>query len=302
MNLDLLESLLAHKTETDYLDFKKTIYRKEQYEELLKDVIGMANAVVDGSRYIVMGVKQDERGTCIIHGIEEHHCVDPSTFHQLFFENIEPTIKSEVHYISYQKQLLAVLEIKSPMHQPYMMKKQFGKLHIGACFVRRNTSNGFALRSDFERFYKQQPFEMRILTPILSAVDVKNGCAFLECSFRNLTDFPMTIKSGLLEVLSDSNVRSKHYLFGYEKEFLGTDYRLYLLPKTEICGNFLFGFNSSDCLRLGMDEYGCADESFQFQLTLIDTTEKKYTITVDDCDVYAKGDFLWKVRDMQREL
>lgn len=300
MNQQLLENLLR-KNECEMLDFKATLYRKEQYENLLKDILGMANANVSGSRYIIMGVKQKITGDCDIIGLSGE-AVDPSIFQQLVIENIEPTIQCELHYLTVQGKLLAILEFISPNQQPYMLKKQFGKLHIGTCYIRKGSTNGYALRHDFDRFYKQQPFEIRILTPILRAVNSESGCAALECSLRNLTDFPITIQYGILEVWDHQDVRSRHRLFGQDKKVIGADFRLYLPPKSEVVGDFLFNFESSDCQRLKLDEYGYTEESFQFSLILVDTAANEYSTTVKDCDVFAKGEFLWKVKLAAKNL
>ena len=290
----LLEELLT-KNESEKLDFKATLYRREHYEALLKDILGMANANVLGSRYIIMGVKQYITGESDIIGLLGE-AIDSSTFQQLVFENIEPSLHIELHYLKFQEKQLAVLEIVTPEEQPYMLKKQYGKLHKGTCYVRKGATNGYALRSDFDRLYKKQPFEIRILHPMLRAVDPDCGCASLECSFRNLTEFPVTIYRGFLEVNGHEGMRSRHFLSGYERDIPGADYRLYLAPKTEITGDFQFDFTSSDCLRIGLNTDGYIEEALQFTLTLVDTTHTEYSITIDDCRVFAKGDYLWKVR------
>ncbi|WP_066298168.1 AlbA family DNA-binding domain-containing protein [Bacillus sp. FJAT-29937] len=293
MNIDFLETLLS-QNESDHLDFKATLYKKEQYESLLKDVLAMANSKTAGSRYIIMGIKEKEGGQRNIIGITE--TVDPSNYQQFIFENIEPILSCELNYITYKDTLLAILEIVTPKEQPYILRRQYRSLHKGFCYVRRGATNDFATRADFDYYYKQGRFEMRILDSMLRAVNPDSGCAALECSFRNLTDFPITIQYGILEVWDKNSVRSKHRLFGQNHEIVGAEFHISLPPKSETVADFLFNFESSDCLRLGLNEYGFTDESFQFKLKLVDTTSIEYSITVDNCNVFAKGDFLWKVK------
>lgn len=254
----------------------------------------MANSKSDGSRYIIMGIKEKEVGQKNALGITE--TVDPSNYQQLIFENIEPMLSCELHYVIYKDTRLAILEIITPKEQPYILKKQYKRLHKGFCYVRRGDTNDFATRADFDYFYKQGRFEMRILDSMLRAVNPNSGCAALECSFRNLTDFPITIQYGILEVWDQNSLRSKHRLFGQNNEIVGADFRLSLPAKSEIVIDFLFNFESSDCLRLGLDKDGYTNETFQFRLKLVDTTSNEYCITVDDCNVFAKGDILWKVK------
>lgn len=289
----LLEELLT-TVECDYLDFKSAIYRKEQYEGLLKDVLAMANAHRQGSRYIIMGVKENERNEKQIIGIAE--TVDAATYQELIFENIEPQLTCHLHYIKYQKQLLAILEITNPKERPYLLKKNYRKLHKGFCYIRRGSKNDFALRSDFDYFYKQGQFEIHILDGYLRAVDATSGCASLECTFRNCTDFPITIYKGFLEVWDSQKLRSQHRLFGHSRYIPGADYRLEIPPKSAITKDFQFSFESSDCLRLEIDEHGYSDLDLNFKLYLIDTLRSKYVGMAQRGEVFAKGEFLWKVK------
>ncbi|MFC4321327.1 hypothetical protein [Litchfieldia salsa] len=67
-------------------------------------------------------------------------------------------------------------------------------------------------------------------------------------------------------------------------------------PKAEITKDFRFGFESSDCIRLEMDEYGHSDLELNFKLYLLDTLGNEYVGKAHDCIVFAKGEFLRKVK------
>lgn len=293
MDINLLKNLLT-QSETEYLDFKKGLYVKANYEELIKDVLAMANAKVNGSRYIIFGVKEKAGEKKELFDIKEP--VDAATYQELIFENIEPQLTCHLNYLTYNNRLLAVLEIAEPKAQPYLLKKKYGNLHKGFCYIRRGSKNDFALRADFDYFYKQGQFEIHILDRFLSATDAESGCATLECSFRNCTDFPITIYKGYLEVWDTQKMRTQHRLFGHSRHIPGADFRLPISPKEEVINYFTFGFESSDCLRLEMDEYGHSDLDLNFRLYLIDTLGNEYLGTADNGMVFAKGDFLWKVK------
>ena len=119
--------------------------------------------------------------------------VDAATYQELIYENIEPQLTCHLNYLTYKNRLSAVLEIVEPKAQPYLLKKKYGNLHKGLCYIRRGSKNDFALRVGFESFSKQRQFEIHILDHFLSAADAENGCATLECSFRNFTEMPVTI-------------------------------------------------------------------------------------------------------------
>lgn len=293
MDINLLKKLLTH-SETEYIDFKKGLYVKANYVDLIKDVLAMANAKVNGSRYIIFGVKEKAGQEKELFDVKDP--VDAAIYQELILENIEPQLTCHLNYLTYNNCLLAVLEISEPKSQPYMLKKKYGDLHKGFCYIRRGSKNDFAMRADFDYFYKQGQFEIHILDGCLSATDVKSGCATLECSFRNCTDFPITIYKGYLEVWDSQKMRTQHRLYGNSRHIPGADFRLLISAREEVTNYFAFGFESSDCLRLEMDKYGHSDLDLNFRLYLIDTLGNEYVGTADNVMVLAKGDFLWKVK------
>lgn len=226
--------------------------------------MAMANAKINGSRYIITGVKESAHQEKELFSITEP--IDAATYQELIFENIEPQLNCELQYLTYKNRLLAVLEIIEPKSQPYILKKDHGKLHKGFCYIRRGSKNDFALRSDYDYFYKQGQFEIHILDGFLGATDAESGCATLECSFRNCTEYPITIYKGILEIWDSQKLRSNHRLFVHSRYIPGADYRLEIPPKTAVTENFKFGFESSDCIRLEMDEFGHTDLKLNFKL------------------------------------
>ena len=293
MLIELLESLLK-QTEHEGLDFKKSLYFKQRYEDLLKDVIGMANAKISGPRYIVFGVKENTNQIKELFSIQEP--IDAATYQEIILENIEPNLVCHLNYVHYEGKLLAILEIPEPQEQPYMLKKQYGSLHKGYCYVRKGSKNEHATRADFDFYYKQGKFEIHIIDNYLMAVDDKNGHAHLECSFRNCTDFPISIRYAFLEVWDSEQMRTNHRLFGFAKKAIGADFRLTIPARIEIIDFFAFEFTSTDCLRFEMDEYGHTELPLHFKLCVIDSLGKDYQGVADDCKVMANGKFLWKVK------
>lgn len=293
MNEDLLNFLL-NQTEHEGLDFKKGLYAKQNYEDLLKDVLAMANAKIQGPRYIVFGVKENVQQIKDLFDI--NNPVDAASYQELILENIEPQIICNLSYVSYQNKQLAILEITEPKEQPYLLKKQYGKLHKGFCYIRKGSKSEYATRADFDYYYKQGHFEILIPDKHLAAVNSEIACARLECSFRNCTDFPITIRSGELQIWDDSQVRSRHLLSGFYDKPEYSDFRMSIPPKTEINRDFAFSFDSSDCLKLEVNHYGYTDLKIHFKLLLTDTKGNNYTEETYDCSLFVKGQYLWKVK------
>jgi hypothetical protein len=287
--------------ECEFLDFKAKMYPRKGSIDLLKDILAMANSSYQESKFIIIGVKDDILNGRNIIGIDNEAKVDASSFQQYVLSNIEPDISFEIHYLDILEKNVAVIELKNTNNRPYMIKKNVGNLHEGCCLIRKGSMNAFASRSDFDGFYNfNQQFELRILDNYLRAIDDKNGTAYLDVSLRNLTQLPITIINGGLLIKDGEQTLSQHKLFGLNNH-VGADFRLEISPFSEKTGDFYFGFNSSDCIRLGLDEYGLTDRKFTFELILFDTLENRYCAQINEGHVFAKGKLLWKVKMGQKK-
>lgn len=296
MEESLVKELLQ-STENEYIDFKKTIYRRQSYPNLLLDVMSMANSAYEGNRYIVMGVKQFRDGVTEVHGINEEEKEDSSTFQQLIFENIEPYVSIELHYVNVDKKTIAVLELKDPKEQPYMMRKKFNNLHEGLCYIRRGSQQGHAMRQDFIRFAtRKEEFDLSIIDGCLRALNDRQEFASLNCRIRNHTPLPVMIVSGHLEVLDSEKVLSEMALFGFEESVTGADFRMEVRPMSEKYGELHFSFGSSDVVRIGMDGSGVLDSGIFLRITLIDSSGNMHVAIHEEPLILARGGFLWKVR------
>ncbi|MDA2513232.1 ATP-binding protein [Bacillus cereus] len=291
-----IKELIEQGFECEYLDFKAKMYPRKGCVDLLKDILSMANSTYKGTKYIILGVKDDILNGRSIIGIDNEDKVDSSTYQQYILSNIEPDINFDIQYVDINKKTIAIIEIKNTDNKPYMIKKNIANLHEGCCLIRKGSINTFAKRADFDVFYQQdEKFEIIFLEHSLRAIDDKVGAAFLEVSLRNLTKMPVTLTGGTLLVKSEDVILSRHGLLGLNK-YESANLYLDIPPLSEKTGNLCFMFNSSDCIRLGLDEWGLAAKTFTFELILYDTLDNQYSAKIENGSVYAQGELLWKVK------
>ncbi len=150
-----LEAIIKHEGECTYVDFKESPYHETKRSELIKDVMSMASASHNGSRYIIIGVgfKKRERQ---LTGITKTDFPDTAQYQQLIRDNVEPEIPFEVLFISVDGKDFAVLRIAQCDNAPYVMKKEFGQLRKGDMWIRVGDHNTRLLRPDLERIYKER--------------------------------------------------------------------------------------------------------------------------------------------------
>ena len=157
--MEELNDLILFENENTRLDFKRDVYRKENYPSFLKDIISMSNANSNEIKYIIIGLKpksQDDRG---IKGIDDE-LTDSATFQQLVHENIEPEINIEYFPYKHDDYILGVFKIYDCNNPPYLMKKDFGndknKLFRGEGFIRKGSHQTRLLRKDYDRYTQQK--------------------------------------------------------------------------------------------------------------------------------------------------
>jgi hypothetical protein len=130
-------------------------YRPGEAQELIADVVSLANAPGGGKRYIVFGVETppgsaERRVT----GIPEL----PNTrmWQQLVREYIEPEISIEYRMEKLGGRNVGVLIVPPCAQPPYVVKRTLGALERGASFVRRERVRDRLMRADLEAIYARR--------------------------------------------------------------------------------------------------------------------------------------------------
>jgi hypothetical protein len=152
-----LDDLIKFENESSSVDFKAKQYANN--EDLLKDIIAMANARVAGNRHIIIGVKHLPEGAKKFWSINRTEFVDSANYHQLARENIEPEIHLDYSPYQFEGHLLGVLRIFNCNDQPYMMRKDYGSLRAGDAWIRKGTHQPRLMRADLNRVWEKRKNE-----------------------------------------------------------------------------------------------------------------------------------------------
>ncbi|ASI77634.1 ATP-binding protein [Bacillus paranthracis] len=148
--MENIEWLIKYERESTRLDFKREQYKKEKNKNLIKDIMSMANAPIDGKKYIVVGVKDKTDGEKEYHAIQKEEFIDQATYEQVIRENIEPSIEFSYSPLEVGGSLLGIFEIGPCNNPPYMMKKDFQSLKKGDCYIRRGSQQDRLTRRDLD--------------------------------------------------------------------------------------------------------------------------------------------------------
>jgi Putative DNA-binding domain len=151
--MELLD-LIQYENEKTGLDFKAVIYKADKFDELLKDIMAMANAALEEDRYIVVGIKHQPSSERVFLGVEEF--MDDATYYQLVHSNIEPDIQFEYFHVEVEDKRVGVFRIFNCDNQPYMLKKDTKTLRRGDGFIRKGTSQMRLMRSDLDKIFAKR--------------------------------------------------------------------------------------------------------------------------------------------------
>ncbi|MEH7504944.1 ATP-binding protein [Neobacillus drentensis] len=172
-----IEWLIKYERESTKLDFKREQYQKEKFQDLIKDIMSMANAPVEGKKYIIVGVKEKPDNTKEYFSINKDEFVDQATYQQIIRENVEPIIDFSYYPIEFDGILFGIFEIERCDNPPYMMKKDYkGILKKGECYVRRGTQQERMTRRDLDdilSFKSKYQFNGKILVGFNKKLDKK---------------------------------------------------------------------------------------------------------------------------------
>ena len=136
-----LARLVQAATPTTAVQFRKHAYGKNGVQSFLRDVLAMANAAVEGSRYIVTGAEFDERGRKRLLGVDREDFSGKPAYQSLANEHIEPPIRIRYQPVTIEGECLGVFEIGDCQDRPYMMRIDFSEsLRRGDAYARRNNS------------------------------------------------------------------------------------------------------------------------------------------------------------------
>ncbi len=139
--MNLLEKIVRSGTPSNGVQFRSSAYGTKGVREFLRDVIAMANASVDGPRYIVVGADVDNRGQRSISGVNKDDFGGKPAYASLVDEYVEPPINVRYQSVAVEGKQVGVYEIRGCLDRPYMMRVDYSEtLRRGDAYMRLNES------------------------------------------------------------------------------------------------------------------------------------------------------------------
>lgn len=179
----------CRRSESVSLEFKAKQYHfgrkctEDERAELLKDVLGMANADRDEIAYILIGVKEDENKHGKILGIPAGTAIDGADLWEFVNSRTNYKIPIRTEAVLVDEKLVQVIAVDPcSENRPYFITNGFGRLSNHHVPVRHDARVEMASATEILEFAnKVQP---KINVELLSAYRAKSGSPFLSFDLR----------------------------------------------------------------------------------------------------------------------
>ena len=141
MTPERLEQLL-YESESETLDFKEGQYpfsdaTDEQKSELLKDILGFANAWRRSEAFILVGVKEVPGGKSVVVGVDSH--LQDHSLQQFVNSKTNKPVRFSYEAITFGHKSVGVITIDQQA-RPSWLSKDYGRLKKEQVYVRRGSS------------------------------------------------------------------------------------------------------------------------------------------------------------------
>lgn len=150
--------------------FRKEKYGNSGIRSFLRDVLALANATVDGPRYIVVGADFDAEGRKVVRSVDTEDFSGKPSYQSLANEFIEPPVRIQYKPANIEGKRVGVFEIGDCQDRPYMMRIDYSeKLRRGDAYVRSKDNTMKMGRRQLAELFERK------FRDSVSAVDIEIG-------------------------------------------------------------------------------------------------------------------------------
>jgi hypothetical protein len=215
-----LEDLLLFEPANSALAFREHAYAPADVAQFLKDALGLANAEVEGPRFLYVGVADVPRSKRAFPGITAEAMSDMRRMlPAVLARSVEPPFKVAVRALKVNDATVALLCLSECDNAPYLLRKTVAGLPAGIGWLRRGTELSQLTRSDLERLITQR------LASTPATADVQIAFAGdpprddIELPVLDLAELPSVLAAGKLRRMLEAKTQAKDVLGRTETRF-----------------------------------------------------------------------------------
>jgi hypothetical protein len=206
--MNRLARIARSATPSTSVQFRKSAYGRDGVQDFLRDVLAIANASIDGARYIITGVEFDHKGRKRLFTVDHEDFSGKPAYQSLANDHIEPPMRIRYQPITVDGERLGVYEIGDCQDRPYMMRIDYSEtLRRGDAYVRVNDSavklGRRQLQSLFEKKFRDSISAANIEIGFPGSIIHKDH----KLATCNLSKLPSLVASSKLHELIEAKTR-----------------------------------------------------------------------------------------------
>jgi hypothetical protein len=198
MTTELFESLLFEEEGTT-IDFKKEQYRfvnasDDEKSELMKDILGFANAWRRAKAYILVGVEEVRGDKSNVVGILASEQLDDHSLQQFVNSLVNTPIHFQYRAFSYQGKQVGIFVLDGGQKRPIYLRRNYGTLEKEKVYVRRGSSTNPSKPASLDEIALMgagRPRDRAELLVEFAEVDRDHAigaCMRMECEFCGIPE------------------------------------------------------------------------------------------------------------------
>jgi hypothetical protein len=134
-----LGKIVRSATPSTGVQFRPSEYGSAGARDFLRDIIALANAPVEGQRYIIVGAEIDAKGRKLLREVDREDFTGNPSYQALANEFIEPPVRIKYQPVMVDGKRVGVYEIGDCQDRPYMMRVDHSEtLRRGDAYTRAN--------------------------------------------------------------------------------------------------------------------------------------------------------------------
>lgn len=206
--MNRLARIVRSATPSTSVQFRKTAYGRDGVQDFLRDLLAIANAAIDGTRYIITGAEFDHKGRKRLFKIDADDFSGKPAYQALANDHIEPPLRIRYQPVIVDGERLGVYEIGDCQDRPYMMRIDYSEtLRRGDAYARHNDSTVKLGRRQLQALFEKK------FRDSISAANVEIGFPGSimhkdhRVATRKLHKMPSLIASAKLHELLDAKAK-----------------------------------------------------------------------------------------------
>jgi hypothetical protein len=152
-----LEDVIRSEPAGPAIVFRERPYGEVERKTLLLDILGLANALVDGPRFVIMGVRDDGPDERTFVGIS---AAELSGVHELcqtqISRFIEPSLKIDLESLELGGVTVAIFALNACNEPPYLLQENVSNsMREGGGWIRRSAEPSRLRRADLQQLFER---------------------------------------------------------------------------------------------------------------------------------------------------